>query len=138
MTQGNVKKCVMVIDPELPAGVQANTAALLGISIGRHVLDLIGPDISDATGQIHLGLFDQAVTVLAGNKDFLSHLRSSAQSAGLVVIDFITLSQQARTYEKYQADLEATPASDLQYLGIALFGRSDKIRSLTGTLRLLK
>jgi ATP-dependent HslUV protease ATP-binding subunit HslU len=54
MSGRDAVKCVMVIDPELPAGVQANTAALLGASLGRHVFEWIGPDIADASGSVHI------------------------------------------------------------------------------------
>ena len=58
-------KLVLVIDPSLPVGVIANTSALLSISIGKYLQENLGPDISDATGLLHRGIFDRAITVLA-------------------------------------------------------------------------
>jgi len=36
------KNCVMVIDGSLPLGVIANTAAMLGITIGQRLPQLVG------------------------------------------------------------------------------------------------
>ena len=42
------KKCVIVIDENLPLGILANTAAILGITLGKHVPELLGEDATDA------------------------------------------------------------------------------------------
>lgn len=48
------KKCVMVIDEQLPHGVIANTAAILGITLGRQLPEVIGADVVDKNGGEHL------------------------------------------------------------------------------------
>lgn len=50
------KKCVMVIDEQLPHGVIANTAAILGITLGRQLPEVIGADVVDKSGGEHLGI----------------------------------------------------------------------------------
>ncbi len=37
-------KCVMIIDSELPIGIMANTAAILGTTLGKHIPEQIGAD----------------------------------------------------------------------------------------------
>ena len=44
------RKCVMILNEELPAGVLANTAGILGITLGKKVPENIGPDIYDKDG----------------------------------------------------------------------------------------
>lgn len=131
-------RCVMVIDPNPPQGVRANTAALLGASLGRHVLDWIGPDIPDGTGSIHLGLFDRAITILAARPERIGELRKAAKEAQLTVVDFTTLAQRARTYGEYRSSLASSASDDIVYLGVALFGDEQTVRSLTGSLALLR
>ena len=50
------RKCVMILNEELPAGVLANTAGILGITLGKKVPENIGPDIYDKDGREHLGI----------------------------------------------------------------------------------
>ena len=38
------EKCVMVIDEELPTGIIANTAGIMGITLGKKLPETVGPD----------------------------------------------------------------------------------------------
>ena len=46
------RKCVMVMDASLAPGIAANTAALLGMTLGSKVKEAIGCDVQDADGNI--------------------------------------------------------------------------------------
>ena len=45
----NQEKCVMIIDEQLPIGLVANTAAILGATLGKLFPEGIGEDIYDST-----------------------------------------------------------------------------------------
>ena len=47
------QKCVMVIDAALPLGLIANTAAMLGVTIGQRHPQIVGGDVGDASGKTH-------------------------------------------------------------------------------------
>lgn len=49
-------KCVMVIDESLPLGIIANTAAIIGITMGKQMPEVVGTDVYDRTGNEHLGI----------------------------------------------------------------------------------
>ena len=38
------EKCVIVVDEELPLGIIANTAVILGITLGKTMPEAVGPD----------------------------------------------------------------------------------------------
>lgn len=50
-------KCVMVIDEALPLGIAMNTAAVLGISLGKKIPDCVGVDVKDQDGHNHSAAF---------------------------------------------------------------------------------
>ena len=50
------QKCVIVIDETLPIGIIANTSAILGITLGAKVEEIIGDNVMDKTGNSHLGI----------------------------------------------------------------------------------
>ena len=58
------EKCVMVIDETLPAGLIANTAEIMGITLGKEMPDTVGPDVTDKTGCSHRGIIQFPVPVL--------------------------------------------------------------------------
>ena len=40
----------MVLDENLPLGLLANTAAILGITLGKHMPEAVGADVLDGSG----------------------------------------------------------------------------------------
>ena len=41
------EKCVIIVDEDAPAGIAANTAAILGITLGVRMPDIVGEDNVD-------------------------------------------------------------------------------------------
>ena len=54
------EKCVMVIDENLPLGIIANTAAIMGITLGKQMPEVVGYIILSVVGCI--------IGVLCGKK----------------------------------------------------------------------
>ncbi len=52
------EKCVMVIDEQLPLGIIANTAAVMGITLGKAMPEVVGEDVRDESGHTHLGIIE--------------------------------------------------------------------------------
>lgn len=76
---GNLK-CVMVIDNRLPAGLIANTAAILGISLGRNMPQVVGADVHDRDGGLHPGIIEFPVPILKGSPEEIQALRKNLAS----------------------------------------------------------
>lgn len=53
--ESTTSKCVMVLDENLPLGLLANTAAILGITLGKHMPEAVGADVLDVPAS-HLGI----------------------------------------------------------------------------------
>ncbi|USF28474.1 hypothetical protein N510_003435 [Firmicutes bacterium ASF500] len=58
------EKCVMVIDESLPLGIIANTAAIMGITLGKKMPEVVGADVTDQSGNEHLGIIEFPVPIL--------------------------------------------------------------------------
>lgn len=135
------EKCVVIIDETLPLGVIANTAAILGITLGMKRPDVVGPDVADRGGRVHMGIIRFPVPVLRGSREYLRALRVklfSEEYAGLTVVDFSDLAQGCRSYDEFVSKMSACPEEELSYIGIAVCGGRKKIDRLTGSLPLLR
>ena len=64
--ESTTSKCVMVLDENLPLGLLANTAAILGITLGKHMPEAVGADVLDGSGKAHLGIITFPVPILRG------------------------------------------------------------------------
>ena len=135
------QKCVMVIDERLPPGLIANTAAILGITLGKRRPEAVGADVYDASGLVHLGIVEFPVPILKGTAETIRALRErlyEPESAGLIAVDFSKLAQGCRTYGEFVEKMAAVPERELAYLGIALCGPRKQVDRLTGSISLLR
>lgn len=134
-------KSVIIVDKELPLGLIANTTAVLGLSLGNRINNLIGPDIRDVNGKIHLGITTMPIPILGAARKQIKDLYSSVLSeeqSDLIAIDFNDIAQKSKTYEEYTMLLSNAEYENLQYLGICLYGPEKRINKLTGSIGLLR
>lgn len=133
------EKCVLILDAALPAGIAANTAAILGISLGMKLPDVVGADVFDGKGMRHLGIIQFPVPVLKGNAQILHEIREKLfqpEFETLTVVDFSELAQGFRTYEEFTAKMTETAPENLKFLGLAICGQKRSVNRLTGNLPL--
>ena len=135
------EKCVIIVDENLPLGIIANTAAILGITMGMKMPDVVGNDVLDLEGNAHMGIIQFPVPILKGNTDILKKLRTrlfEPQFSELTVVDFSDLAQGCKTYNEFIGKMANTSESRLNYIGIAVCGNKKQINKLTGSMPLLR
>ena len=131
-------KCVLVIDEALPIGLAANTATVLSITLGRRIETIVGPDVIDASEQVHTGITWLPIPILKAQADSIKAIRQQAAiNEGLLVVDVSHIAQRERNYQSYTQKIAGFSADELSYLGIALYGDKKVINRLTGNLPLL-
>lgn len=135
------EKCVMVIDENLPLGIIANTAAIMGITLGKKMPEVVGSDVVDKTGNEHLGIIEFSVPILKGNMDSIKAIREKLYEpdfSDLTVVDFSDLAQSCKTYDEFIGKMGTAAETDLNYFGIAICGAKKKVNKLTGNIPLLR
>ncbi|MEY8000403.1 DUF2000 domain-containing protein [Clostridium sp. Mt-5] len=138
--QENIK-CVMVINEDLPLGVIANASAILGITLGKHIPELVGKDVADASGKKHLGIITIPVPILKGNKEIIRELREKLYTSDfddVIAVDFSDIAQSCNVYSEYLQKVSTVLEKQHTYFGIAIFGNKKKVNKLTGSMPLLR
>lgn len=133
------QKCVMVLDETLPLGLAANAAAILGVTLGKRMPEVVGADVRDGLGRERLGIIAFPVPVLRGTPELLRRLRETLYGLDyedLTVADFSELAQGCKTYGEFAEKMGE--AEDLRYFGLAICGARKKVDRLTGSLPLLR
>ncbi len=134
-------KCVMVINEDLPMGIISNSTAVMGITIGKLIPQVVGCDVYDMTGDCHTGIIEFPVPILKGTPVFIKELRKNLyqyEFNELIVVDFSDTAQGCKTYDEYKEKIAKIPESDLNYFGIAICGNKKQVNKLTGSLLLLR
>lgn len=135
------EKCVMVIDENLPVGLIANTAAIMGITMGKAMPEVVGANVTDQSGNQHLGIIEFPVPILKGSPEVIKEIREKLyqpEFRDLSVVDFSDLAQGCKTYEEFIEKMAAVPESSLQYFGVAICGPKKKVNKLTGSMPLIR
>lgn len=132
------RKCVVVVDRNLPSGLMVNAAACLGVALGEKVAGVNGEDALDGSGMSHPGLIPTGIAILQADADTIKRIRMEAEEIdGVFIADFTDAAQVPRNYGEYLDTISKIVSTDLNYLGILLYGEKKPIGKLTGDLTLL-
>ena len=102
--ESTTSKCVMVLDENLPLGLLANTAAILGITLGKHMPEAVGADVLDGSGKAHLGIIMFPVPILRGDAEQIRAIREilyGVDYQDVIVVDFSDVAQCCKNYGEY-------------------------------------
>lgn len=135
---GAVTKWVLILADTLPAGLAANTAAVLALTLSRSAPHLLGPSATDADGRVYPGLTTLPLPVLTATEQAVTDLHARAADRQILAAVVTDAAQQSKTYPEYTTRLGATPTSRLATLGLAIHGPARAVNKLTGHLRLLR
>ncbi len=132
-------RIAVVVDPDLPLGHLANTVAAVSIGLGAACPELAGTVLPDAVGRETHASADRPEPALQASPETIRALFMKAnpvpERAGLVVFP-----QFARALHRF-LDYAALSMRDLveEHLdGLGLAGPDKWVRSLTGSLKLLR
>lgn len=131
------EKCVMVI----PLGIIANTAAIMGITLGKERPEIVGANFMDQRGNEHLGIIEFPVPILKASPKIIKAIREKLRQPDfhdLTVVDFSNLAHGCKTYDEFIKKMKSSSESALQYFGLAICGLKKKFNKLTGNTPLLR
>ena len=131
----------MIIDEQLSLGMIANTAAVMGITLGKSIPEVVGNDVYDKTGNKHLGIITFPIPILKGDIQTIKAIRQKlyqSEFSDLIVVDFSDIAQVCKNYVEFISKMQSVTEAELNYIGIAICGTKKKINKLTGNMALLK
>ena len=133
-------KCAIVLDESLPIGVAANVSAIMGVSLGKGMPDIVGTDVEDAEGVMHSGIVEIPIPVLKTASSNIGEIRRAAHESGdgIIVVDFSDVAQGCRTYEEYIEKMAKATNREIVYLGLLLMGHKKYVNKLVGSLPLMR
>ncbi|MGZ4753429.1 MAG: DUF2000 domain-containing protein [Acidimicrobiia bacterium] len=129
-------KSVLILNGKIPeVGVIANTAFVLGLTVGRLIPDTtFGPNVLDGDGRTHLSLTQIGHTVRVANPTKLARLAETLKGeAGLTVVDY-TEDAAPADYAQYTATLGVRQGEDIVYRAVHVFGPADLVDKYTRNL----
>lgn len=134
-----VHKCVIVVDSALGLGHAANAVSVIGVSLGRSINGLVGPDMQSRDQVNYPGVIYAPLPILLSSNEQLQALHEKALAdEEIYTMPFSALAQSCRTYQEYETRITEADSSAIELVAIGLIGPQKKIRKLTGNLPLFK
>lgn len=135
----NNHKCVIVVDSTLGLGHAANAVSVIGISLGRSVGGLVGPDMQSRDNINYPGVIYAPLPILLASNEYLQALQEKVLAdADIHSVPFSSLAQSCKTYQEYEDRISSTDSFGIELVAIGLIGPQRKIKKLTGSLPLFK
>lgn len=132
-------RCTLVINDQLSPGLAMNAASVIGISFGRTVENLVGPDLQSADGVNYPEVIYAPLPVLLAGDDYVQRLlKIASEDDEIYAMPFSALAQSCRTYEEYGERISPVASQQIELVAIGLIGPKKKISRLTGNLPLYK
>lgn len=133
-------RIAVIVDPSLPAGLLANTVATVSVGIGAVQTRFGNTVLTDAAGRRVHNSADRPVPILQATPEVMGALLLKAYPVpeGGILVAFPRFARALHAFADYQA---AFPQRDLaaEVLdGLGIAGPEKWVRSLTGSLKLLR
>ena len=139
-TMTDTLRLAIILNPDLPPGLLANTAGAIGIGLAAKFPMLAGNSLTDAKGATIDVSSKYPVPILQGTTDHIKALMFKALDAGgeRGVVAFPAFARSLHAYEEYENTFKQRDLHDEVIDGLGLVGPEKWIKSLTGNLKLLR
>jgi len=134
------KKIIAVLSDKLPAGLAANALGHLAFSAGCYGNEsMMGQEeIVDGDGGVHIGIPKYPFIVLKATEEDIKVIVERAKEQNIFVVDYTQEAFDTETDEELVAALSKAQEPNLKYGAAVLVGDTDKLKTLTGHLKLYR
>ena len=133
-------RLAIVVNPELPSGLVANTVGAVSIGLGARFPRLGASRLADRAGRFIDISANRPVPILQAGGDTIRDLLLKAlpEPGDVAVVPFPAFARALHRYLDYEADFPNRDLATETIDGLGLAGPTKWIRSLTGSLKLLR
>ena len=132
------QKAVIILCDDLPTGIKANIAAVLGMSLGRYQPNLVGPEALTGDGTSLPGITTIPVPILTTDQMGIDEIFAVSRGALELVAPFGTAALSTKNYDDYMRKLASLPDAEQGTKGLLLLGDKKSVNKIVGQLPLLR
>ncbi len=133
-------RIALIVNPDLPLGLLANTAGAIAIGLGAKCPEFGGRQLTDSDAKTIDISSDRPVPILQASPEMMSALLLKALPVpeGGAVVPFPAFARALHDYADYEATFPTRHLTEEPIDGLGLAGPAKWVRSLTGSLKLLR
>ena len=133
-------RVAIIVNPELPPGLAANTVGAIGIGLGAKLTALGGVALTDRERKVLDTSSSRPVPILQAPPDVIAVAmrRALPMPDNAAVVPFPAFARALHDFNDYLATFPERSLDDEIIDGLGLAGPDKWVRSLTGALKLLR
>ncbi|WP_026868563.1 DUF2000 domain-containing protein [Inquilinus limosus] len=133
-------RLAIVVNPDLPLGLIANTAGAIAIGLGARLPALAARQLTDRHDRTIDISSNRPVPILQADAATIRALLLKAlpQPGERAVVPFPSFARSLHAYAEYEAAFPDRDLSEEDIDGLGVAGPAKWVRSLTGSLKLLR
>lgn len=130
----------IIVDPGLPLGLLANTVAAIAIGLGAADTAFGNSVLTDAAGRAVQTSANRPVPILQASPEAIGALllKSLPAPQGATVVPFPRFARSIHCFADYRAEFPRRDVQAESIEGLGLAGPARWVKSLTGSLKLLR
>jgi hypothetical protein len=134
------KRLAIIVDPSLAIGLIANTVATIAVGLGAAEPMFGNVSLTDQAGRSMKNSADRPVPVLQASAEALrtTLLRALPAPERGVVVPFPQFARRLHAFAEYRAQFALRDLATETIEGLGLAGPEKWVKSLTGSLQLLR
>ena len=134
-------RLAVIVAPDMPLGLVANSVGVIAVGLGARCPQLADSALADATGRQFGSVANQPMPVLQASRDTIRDVMLKAmakQSDGAAIVPFPAFARAIHVFADYESALRDRSLDQEEIDGLGLAGPSAWVKSLTGSLKLLR
>ncbi len=134
-------RVAVIVAPDMPLGLTANSVGVIAVGLGAQCPELADSALSDAGGRRFGSVCNQPMPVLQADRATIRDVMLKAfagRPEGAAIIPFPAFARSIHVFADYQTALGTRSLDEEEIDGIGLAGPAAWIKSLTGSLKLLR
>jgi hypothetical protein len=120
-------KIGIAVRDDLAAWQKLNVTAFLASGLGTAQPEVVGQPYQDGSGHRYLAMFRQPVLVYAGSAEQLSAAHQRALARGVIAAVYTEELFKTDNDDDNRAAVAAVPGSELNLVGLAVYGRRNEV-----------
>jgi hypothetical protein len=133
-------RIAIVVDPSLAIGLIANTVATIAVGLGAAGQAFGNATLTDAAGRLIKNSADRPVPILQAPAEAIRVIliRALPMGEGEIAVPFPRFARSLHDFAVYRAQLAARDLARETIEGLGIAGPGKWVKSLTGSLKLLR
>ncbi len=134
-------RVAVIVAPDMPLGLAANSVGVIAVGLGAQCPTLADSALADAGGRQFGSVCNQPVPILQADRATIREVMLKAfagRQDGAAIVPFPAFARSIHVFADYEKALGTRSLDEEEIDGLGLAGPAAWVKSLTGSLKLLR